>query len=82
MVGDIVLMQEENTSRGEWPMARVVETHANNDELVRSVTLFSKGNRYRRPVHKTVLLMPNEDISHDLTPNLPLKGAADSASSN
>ena len=82
VVGDIVLMQEENTSRGEWPMARVVETHANNDELVRSVTLFSKGNRYRRPVHKTVLLMPNEDISHDLTPNLPLKSAADSASSN
>ena len=35
-VGDIVLVSEDNTSRGRWPLARVEEVHPGKDGLVRT----------------------------------------------
>jgi hypothetical protein len=61
-VNDIVLMKEEGTSRGQWPMARVLETFVSKDGLVRSVSLYAKGSTFKRPVHKTVLLVANDDV--------------------
>ena len=58
-VDDVVLMKDEGAPRCSWPMARVLEVHKGDDELVRSVTLLSKGSTFKRPVHKTVLLVSN-----------------------
>ena len=60
-VDDVVLMKEEGAIRGQWPMARVVEVHKGDDGLVRSVTLYAKGSTFKRPVHKTILLVGKED---------------------
>ena len=67
-VDDVVLMKEEGTipiPRGQWPMARVVEAHKSQDGLVRSVSLYAKGSIYKRPVHKTVLLVASDEGSGD-----------------
>ena len=69
-VNDIVLIKEESAPRGEWPMARVVEAHASKDGLVRSVSVFAKGKIYKRPIHKTVLLMAEEEPK-EKTPQTP-----------
>ena len=62
-VNDVVLMKDDGVSRGQWPMARVVETHQSKDGLVRSVSLYSKGSVFKRSVHKTVLLVERKDNS-------------------
>ena len=60
-VNDVVLMKDDGASRGQWPMARVVETHESKDGLVRSVSLYVKGSVLKRPVHKTVLLVASDE---------------------
>ena len=59
--GDIVLMKDEEIPRGRWPLALVTEAHKSKDGLVRSVTLRAKGSSFKRPVHKTVLLVAREE---------------------
>ena len=56
-------MKDDEVPRGKWPMARVVETHTSKDGLVRSVSLFAKGNTFKRPVHKTVLLVARDEVA-------------------
>ena len=69
-VGDIVLVKDVNTVRGQWSMARVIETLPSSDGLVRRVKLIvgdmdlnKDGSRRRkqlvmeRPIHKLVLLV-------------------------
>jgi len=47
-VGDVVLISEDNVSRGKWPMGRVEKLFPEKDGLVRSVELKTqKGNRCR-----------------------------------
>ena len=72
-VNDVVLMKEDGTipiPRGQWPMARVVEAHKSQDGLVRSVSLYAKGSIYKRPVHKTVLLVASDEGSGDNQDNV------------
>ena len=57
MVGDVVLLKEEGDARNKWPLGRVMEVHPSKDGLVRSVTLRVGGATFKRPVHKTVLLV-------------------------
>jgi hypothetical protein len=38
-VGDVVLLEDSNTLRGEWRLARITQTHPGRDGLVRQVTL-------------------------------------------
>ena len=72
-IGDIVLINEENTPRNQWHMGRIVELHVDEDGLVRQTklmvgtsTLNSKGKReerikyLERPIHKLVLLHESE----------------------
>ena len=57
-VGDVVLLKENQSPRNRWPMAKVVETHPDDQDQVRSVTvLTSNGSRLERPVNKLVLLV-------------------------
>ena len=61
MIGDVVLMKEEGDKRNQWPMGRVVEVHPSKDGLVRSITLRAGNSTFKRPVHKTVLLVAADE---------------------
>ena len=75
-VGDVVLVADSNSLRGNYHLARVVKVHPSKDGKVRSVTLAYKNYRvgesvkeYRgaqdtlivRSIQKLVLLVPVED---------------------
>ncbi len=72
-VGDIVILRDDNLTRNDWKLARVVEVYPSQDGYVRSVKLLisdsdlsKKGIRTKavsylvRPVHKVVLLVECE----------------------
>lgn len=56
MVGDLVMLVEENTPRGLWPLGVVVETVLGQDGLVRQVKVKTKATQLTRPITKVVLL--------------------------
>ena len=82
-VGDIVIVQDTDTMRGKWKIARVSDVYPGNDGCVRNVQLQYKnlserstphytGSKYteiRRPVQKVVVLLPVEGDSEDLVAN-------------
>ena len=51
-VGDIVLVSEDNVSRGKWPLARVMEVHPGRDGLVRTATVRTEKSVLNRPVQR------------------------------
>jgi transposase InsO family protein len=55
-VGDLVLISDENTPRGVWPMGIVDSVNVSKDQLVRSVTVRTKASSFVRPVTKLVSL--------------------------
>ena len=63
-LGDVVLMEEANTPRGFWPLARVQGVYPGSDGRIRSVELVtSAGTIYRRPVTKVCFLEESEQTS-------------------
>ena len=57
-VGDIVLIKEENTTRGCWKLARIIQLSSSDDKLIRSVKLkLRNGKEIVRPID---LLYPVE----------------------
>jgi len=66
-VGDLVLLKDEEQTRGSWKMGRIQETISSADGHVRRVklvlansSLSSKLSVLERPIHKLVLLLENE----------------------
>ena len=59
-VGDVVILQESGTIPTRWPLARVVDTHPGQDDLVRVVTVKTSRGTYRRPVSKIAVLIPTD----------------------
>ena len=56
-VGDVVLMVEQGSPRGYWPLAKVTEVSTSADGRVRSVSVqTSSGSTYRRPANKICFL--------------------------
>lgn len=55
-VGDLVLLCDENTPRGIWPIAIVTEVQCSPDGLVRSAKVKTKSTTLVRPIAKLVLL--------------------------
>jgi hypothetical protein len=56
-VSDIVLISDDNTPRGKWPMAIITETIRGSDGLVRNVMLRThNGKVLSRPVQRLYLL--------------------------
>ena len=55
-VGDVVLVLEENTPRGVWPMGLVVEVTHGSDGLVRAAKIRTKSTTLTRPITKLILL--------------------------
>ena len=59
-VGDIVILREDNMTTMKWPLARITQTHAGKDGVVRVVTLKMPTGVYTRPVTKLVPLLSGE----------------------
>ena len=51
-LGDVVLIVDENSVRGDWPLGRVIELCPDKYGLVRSVKVKTKGGCFRRPITK------------------------------
>ena len=48
--GNIVLVMEEDTSRGQWKMAKVEELKRSEDGQVRSARIWMNGKFFDRPI--------------------------------
>ena len=59
-INDLVLMLDENTPRGQWPLAIVKDVKYGRDGLVRSCKVKAGASEYVRPVHKLCLLEASE----------------------
>ena len=55
-VDDVVLIVDQSTVRGQWPLGRVCEVNTGRDGLVRSARLQTKTGEIVRPISKLVLL--------------------------
>ena len=55
-VGDLVMMTGEGFARGYWPLARVMKAIADDDGLIRTVTVLHNGSEKLRPISKLALL--------------------------
>ena len=55
-IGDLVLIQTENTPRGMWPLGLIKEVKIGRDNLVRSVRIKTKDTELVRPMTKLVPL--------------------------
>ena len=55
-VGDLVIVVDDDTPRSVWPVARVVDTFAGKDGLVRTVQIKSRHSTLVRPINKVCLL--------------------------
>ena len=55
-VGDLVLVAEENTSRGNWPLGVILEVNEGRDGLVRSAKVKVGSSTKVRPIVKLCLL--------------------------
>ena len=51
-VGDVVLVSEDNVSRGKWPLARVTQVHPGRDGLVRTAAVRTETSVLNRPVQR------------------------------
>uniref|UniRef100_A0A2S2N7B6 Integrase catalytic domain-containing protein n=1 Tax=Schizaphis graminum TaxID=13262 RepID=A0A2S2N7B6_SCHGA len=57
VVGDLVIVKEENLPPLHWKLGRVLTVHPGNDDVVRVVTIrMGNGHVYKRPVAKLALL--------------------------
>ena len=59
-VNDVVLVADEDTPRGQWPLALVEELEHSSDGLVRAAKVRCKNTLKRRPVNKLVFLEHNQ----------------------
>ena len=51
----LVLIKEDNMSRNEWKIGRIVETIPSKDNLIRNVVVKTNSSTLRRPVQKLAL---------------------------
>ena len=65
-IGDIVLLTDEKSPRGLWPLARITGIKTNQrDRLVRSVKLKTKSSTLERPIDKIVLLEGAAEVAEE-----------------
>ena len=61
-VGDMVVVKDELTPPGRWPLARVIAVYPGPDQLVRVATVRTSTSELKHPVAKLVLL-PVDDAA-------------------
>ena len=49
-VRDIVLVSEDKTPRGKWPLARIIEIYPGNDNLICTILLQTVKGQLKRPI--------------------------------
>lgn len=64
-VGDLVLVIDQNTPRGRWPISRVDEIYPGKDGIPRSALVRNKGGVYHRPVPKLCVIEENTVVISD-----------------
>jgi hypothetical protein len=63
-VGDIVLLIDANSQRGQWPLGRIERVFPGTDGVVRVVDIHVNGTTLRRPVAKlSYVCGPEENIA-------------------
>ena len=55
-VNDIVLVADEDTPRGKWPLGIITDVELSSDGLVRSAVVRVNSKEKRRPINKLVFL--------------------------
>ncbi|CAG2250996.1 unnamed protein product [Mytilus edulis] len=55
-IDDIVIVADDHTSRGQWPLGRVIEVIRSRDSLIRSCVIKTKESKFLRPVTKLCIL--------------------------
>jgi len=63
-VGQLVMLKEDDTMPLSWIMARIIAVHPGQDDVIRAVTVLTKGGTYKRPVVK-ISLIPTENMGED-----------------
>jgi ribosomal protein L14 len=58
-IGDLVLVADKNTARGQWPKALIEQTMPDKDGVVRQVIVRTAEGTYRRDVRKLCILEEN-----------------------
>ena len=48
--GDIVLVSEDKTPRGKWPLACIIETYPGKDNLIHTILLQTAKGQLKRPI--------------------------------
>lgn len=66
IIGQIVLVSEDNLPPSQWAFGKIVGVHPGKDDLVRSVEVKCGKTVLRRPVHKLALLPIPENESLEL----------------
>jgi hypothetical protein len=64
-IGDIVLVIDEKTPRGLWPLGLVTEVFTGADGVVRSASVRHNGTELHRPAVKLCLLEPEPEKEED-----------------
>ena len=59
-IGDVVIIREDGLLPTKWAIARVVDVHPGQDNVVRVVTIRTSTGTYKRPVTKVAVLIPIE----------------------
>eukprot|EP00794_Sanderia_malayensis_P017900 gene17900-19679_t len=60
-IGDIVLIKDNRTSPGQWPIAKVTNVNPGPDNNVRVASVTNSKGTYLRPIVKLYLLLPVEE---------------------
>ena len=55
-VGELVLVQDEDTKRGKWPLGRITRVMPGKDGVVRTIEVKTKSGIYTRPAAKILKL--------------------------
>jgi len=63
----MVLLRDDNLSRCEWPIGRVLEVYKGRDDLVRSVLIKTSKGNYKRPITKVILLECQDEYEENKT---------------
>lgn len=65
-IGDLVILKDDNTPPGQWPLGLITETHPGKDQLVRVVTVKTAHGYYKRPITK-ICVVPKIDSGIEST---------------
>ena len=73
-VGELVILQDYNYKRGEWPLARITKVMPGKDNITRIIQVRTRDGEYTRPVSKLYKLEVDtrDDIVTDSNNN-PMK---------